>query len=187
MAHTFSCLRDHFLLSMPHLEDDTFAGTVVYLCDHNEYGAMGIVLNKPLNLSLAELLTHLELPCLSNNDLAIYAGGPVQPDRGFVLHRNYLDNPWLASYAVTDDITLTTSLDILEALAMHPSDDVLVALGCAGWGPGQLEKELADNLWLSCPANSSIMFGIPAKDKMQAAAALLGVNLNLMTAQVGHA
>lgn len=182
------CLRDHFLISMPHLQDDEFAQTIIYICDHSEYGAMGIVINRPLSMPLGGMLSHLEMPATTQAaQLPVYAGGPVQNDRGFVLHKEYLGNPWLATHAITDEIYLTTSTDILEAIAQGAPAEAIVALGYAGWGPGQLEQEISDNLWLSCQANSDIMFNLPAEERMQAAAALLGINLNLLTAHSGHA
>ncbi len=187
MSNFQTCLRDHFLISMPHLDDDTFAQTIIYICDHSEYGAMGLIINRPLAFNLNDLLQHLNIPPAGHSEIKVYEGGPVQPDRGFVLHRSFLGNPWLATHPITDDIYLTTSLDILEALAQAQSGEVLVALGHAGWGPGQLEQEISDNVWLSCPANSDIMFNMPASERMQAAAALLGINLNLLTAHSGHA
>ncbi len=188
MLNTQTCLRDHFLISMPHLEDDTFAQTIIYICDHSEYGAMGLMLNRPLNFHLDKMLNHLDLPT-SNiaRSIPVYSGGPVQNDRGFVLHKSYLGNPWLSTHAVTDELFLTTSFDILEALALSESTEALITLGYTGWGPGQLEQEITDNVWLSCPANSDIMFNKPAEERLQAAAATLGVNLNLLTTHIGHA
>lgn len=149
---------------------------------------MGLIVNRPLELNLTDLLSHLEIPSHpSNKEVKVYEGGPVQTDRGFVLHKSFLGNPWLSTHQITDDIYLTTSLDILEALAQTNSGEALVALGHAGWGPGQLEKEISDNVWLSCPSNSDIMFNMPASERMQAAAAMLGINLNLLTAHSGHA
>lgn len=190
MSAMKTCLRDNFLISMPHLNDDEFAETIIYICDHSEYGAMGLIINRPMSFCLDEMLNHLEL--LSKADAAttpIYAGGPLQNDRGFVLHKNLLGNPWLSSRSITDEITLTTSIDILEALGqgLPTNNEILIALGYVGWGAGQLEQEISDNVWLSCPSNSDIMFNMPAEERMQAAAALLGVNLNLLTAHSGHA
>ncbi len=184
-------LRDQFLISMPHLQDRHFAHSVSYICDHSEYGAMGLVINRPSGLALTELLAHLELQPADNASfpIPIYAGGPVHEDRGFVLHRpDGPHNSWLSSHPVTEEVSLTTSLDILEAITHDrgPSE-YLIALGYAGWGPGQLEQELSDNLWLSCPANLDILFRMPAEERLQAAASILGINLNLLTAHAGHA
>lgn len=188
MLNTQTCLRDHFLISMPHLEDDTFAQTIIYICDHSEYGAMGLMVNRPLNFPLDKMLSHLDLPSSSfAGAIQVHSGGPVQSDRGFVLHKSYLGNPWLSTHAVTDNLFLTTSMDILEAIALSNCAEALIALGYTGWGPGQLEQEITDNVWLSCPANSDIMFHEPAEDRLQAAATIMGVNLNLMTSHIGHA
>lgn len=184
-------LRHQFLLSMPHLEDPNFAQTLTYICDHSEYGAMGLIINRPAGMQLPELLSHLALnsdtPGLAEHP--VYAGGPVHEDRGFVLHSpNGYRADWLNTHRVTDEICLTTSLDILEAIAIGCGpDDFIITLGYAGWGPGQLERELADNLWLSCPANFDIMFRMPAEERLQAAASVLGINLNLLPAHAGHA
>jgi putative transcriptional regulator len=189
MPHT--SLRDHFLISMPHLLDDTFAQTVIYLCDHNEYGAMGIVVNRPSGLHMRDLLDHLQLDDQRtglDTERPVFNGGPVRDDRGFVLHTCTPDQEWLSSHAVSDHLCLTTSMDILEAIAHGAGPDTfLVALGYAGWGPEQLEQELRDNLWLSCPANSDILFHLPLEDRLHAAAATLGINLNLLPAHAGHA
>ncbi|WP_286236688.1 YqgE/AlgH family protein [Neptuniibacter halophilus] len=183
-------LRNQFLISMPHLNDQNFSQTVTYICDHSEYGAMGLVVNRPVGITLAELCDHLEIPCpsIANQQQEIYSGGPVRSDRGYVLHRSGHPEEWPGSHCVADDIYLSTSIDAIEAAAEGRfNHDYLVALGCAGWSPGQLEQEISDNVWLSCPANSDILFGIPAGDRLQAAASILGVNLDLLTAHPGHA
>lgn len=180
-------LQGHFLISMPHMDDPNFAQTVIYICEHNESGAMGIVVNRPIEMDLGQLLQHLEFSYNSDLTDLIYAGGPVQNDRGFILHR-HTTNEWDSCYNITDELTLTTSMDILKAISENSGpEQFLVALGYAGWGPGQLEQELSDNVWLSCTANLDIMFGTPAEERLQAAAATLGVNLDLLTSQSGHA
>jgi putative transcriptional regulator len=190
MTSSCYCLRNHFLISMPHLDDLNFTQTVTYICDHSEYGAMGLVVNRPVGLTLIELCDHLNLPCTSpdNQQKAVYSGGPLHSDRGYVLHQS--DNPlaWTSSHLIADDIYLSTSIDAIEAAAEgHFSHDYLVALGCASWGPNQLEEEMIDNVWLSCPANSDILFGTPAEERLQAAASVLGVDLGLLSAHSGHA
>lgn len=181
-------LQGHFLISMPHMDDHNFDHTVTFICDHNEYGAMGIVVNRPLELELDALLQQLDMsPPPELASVPVYAGGPVQCDRGFILHRPN-DSDWTSSFAVSDQLSLTTSTDILAAIAdSNGPDEYLVALGYAGWGAGQLEQELIDNVWLSCPANLDIMFRTPAAERLQAAASSLGVNLDLLTGQSGHA
>ncbi|MGH1460850.1 MAG: YqgE/AlgH family protein [Neptuniibacter sp.] len=190
MSISSQCLRDHFLISMPHLSDQNFSQTVTYICDHSEYGAMGIVVNRPIGISLAELCDHLGLHCpsIANQQRDIFRGGPLRTDRGYVLHK--ADNPmdWPSSDCIADDIYLSTSIDAIEAAAEgYFHHNYLIALGCAGWGPGQLEQEMSDNVWLSCPANSDILFSTPVRDRLQAAASTLGVDLDLLTALSGHA
>lgn len=186
--YTPGTLQGHFLISMPHMDDRNFDHTVTYICDHNESGAMGIVVNRPLELDLAELMQHLELANADHfKTEPVYAGGPVQNDRGFILH-SPVTRQFSSSLQINSELTLTTSVDILETIANgNGPEKYLVALGYAGWGSGQLEQELSDNVWLSCPADSDILFAIPAAERLQAAAAILGVNLDLLTSQSGHA
>lgn len=183
-----SYLKHHFLIAMPHMADPNFAQTVTYLVEHNEQGAMGLVINRPNDLSLADVLEQLrpdEEPPLRCQSLPIFAGGPVQTDRGFVLH------PSGQTFQATlelGELALSTSQDVLFAIA----DDTgprqhLITLGYAGWEAGQLEAELADNAWLTCPAAADILFDLPFDQRLAAAAARLGVNLSLLSAQAGHA
>ncbi len=190
MTPSSQCLRDHFLISMPHLNDQNFSQTVTYICDHSEYGAMGIVVNRPVGITLSELCDHLNLHCpsIANQQQEIFSGGPVRNDRGYVLHKATDPVEWASSHCIADSIYLSTSMDAIEAAAEGRfNHDYLIALGCAGWGPGQLEQELSDNVWLSCPANSDILFSIPVGERLQAAASTLGINLDLLTAHSGHA
>ncbi len=149
---------------------------------------MGIVINQPLDLTVAEIFDHLQItPNGDFTEVPVMAGGPVQIDHGFVLHR-HCDRTWEASLKVTPDITLTTSRDILRAIAEDDGpEDHLIALGYAGWSAGQLEQELAENSWLTLPANSDIIFSTPADKRLGAAAALLGIDMNLISAEAGHA
>ena len=180
---------NQFLIAMPSLNDPNFARTVTYICSHDESGALGIVINRPLELTLAELLEHIELPAPPSNplnSLIIYSGGPVQPQQGFVLHTPL--NSWESTLHISDSIGLTTSSDILRALTQNDGpEQLLVALGYAGWGPGQLEQEIVNNAWLSGPADLNIIFNTPASERWQAAATLLGVDLRLLSADAGHA
>jgi len=181
-------LCDHFLLAMPALREGIFSQSITYICEHSAQGAMGIVINQPLELSVAEIFEHLQIKTDANTaQYPVMAGGPVQIDHGFVLHRN-CDTPWEASLAVTDEVTLTTSRDILRSIASGkgPSDH-LIALGYAGWSAGQLEEELAYNSWLTLPADSDIIFSTPYQQRANAAAAILGVDMNLISSQAGHA
>ncbi|MEP5765787.1 MAG: YqgE/AlgH family protein [Halieaceae bacterium] len=181
-------LRDHFLLAMPSLTDAIFANSITYLCEHTEQGAMGIVINQPLDLCVEEVLAHLDLPCGGHlRETPVMAGGPVHMDRGFVLHRP-CDHEWEASLSVTEDICLTTSRDILVSISRDQGPpDNLIALGYAGWSAGQLESEISDNSWLTLPADSAIIFDTPCHLRMSAAAAQLGVDLNLISGEAGHA
>jgi len=181
-------LTNHFLIAMPALADPNFVHTVTYICEHNEEGAMGIVISRPTDLTLGEVLDHLEIAPSDSADVSVpvYSGGPVQTDRGFVIHTPV--GAWESSLAVTDDIAVTTSRDILTAIAHHEGPSrYLLALGYAGWGAGQLEQEMADNAWLSGPADDAILFDTAADERWQKAASLLGVDLNLLSSEVGHA
>lgn len=187
-AKSSDCLRDHFLLAMPCLTEGIFSQSITYICEHGESGAMGIVINRPLDLSVGEIFEHLQIATSDNfSSEPVMAGGPVQMDHGFVLHR-YSDRSWEASLKITPEITLTTSRDILRAIAVGDGPrDHLIALGYAGWGAGQLEQELADNSWLTLPGSSDIIFSTPCDQRLEAAAARLGIDMNLISAQVGHA
>ncbi len=183
-----TCLTHQFLIAMPALADPNFSQTVTYIGEHNANGALGLVINRPLTLTLGELLEHLQMTT-ERADIAalpIYHGGPVQPEQGFVLHSPL--GQWSTTLRITDQIGVTTSRDILQAAACGEGPEhLLVALGYAGWGPGQLERELAQNAWLSVPADPNILFHVPSAQRWRAAAALLGVDLLLLSADAGHA
>jgi putative transcriptional regulator len=181
-------LTNHFLIAMPALEDPNFFHTVTYICEHNAKGALGLVINRPLDMQLAEVLQHMDLQSVSpkTHQKTIHLGGPVQQNCGFVLHNPLGD--WEATLKVTDRIGITSSNDILKALASESGPDTyLVALGYAGWGAGQLEQELADNAWLNGPADPDILFHTADDERWNAAAASLGVNLDLLSSDTGHA
>ena len=182
------CLRDHFLLAMPGLDEGIFAHSVTYICEHGEAGAMGIVINRELELNLSEIFEQLEIDAPARfSDLPVMAGGPVQTDHGFILHRPCA-NDWDATLRVAPEMLLTTSQDILRAIAggEGPSE-YLVALGYAGWSAGQLEEEVGRNSWLTLPADHGIIFHTPPEQRLQAAAAGLGIDMNLISARAGHA
>lgn len=187
-ARSSDCLRDHFLLAMPNLSEGIFSQSITYICEHGESGAMGIVINQPLELSVAEIFEHLQITSRQDfSEMPVLAGGPVQIDHGFVLHRN-CPKTWEASLKVTPGITLTTSQDILRAIAQDSGpQEHLIALGYAGWSAGQLEQELAENSWLTLPADDDIIFSTPVDQRLGAAAALLGIDMNLISAEAGHA
>lgn len=181
-------LSNHFLIAMPALDDPNFHHTTTYICEHDEDGALGVVINRPLNMRLGEILKHMDIEP-GNEEISsrpVYMGGPVQSDRGFVLHEPAGD--WEATLKVTDKISITSSRDILQAIAAGKGPEkAIITLGYAGWGAGQLEQELVANTWLSGPASSKIVFDIPSEDRWTAAAALLGIDLNLLSTDTGHA
>jgi putative transcriptional regulator len=181
-------LTDQFLIAMPGLEDPNFHHTVTYICEHDENGAMGITINRPSGLRLNDILDHLEIPAGTSPaaEQRIYVGGPVQTDRGFVLHNT--GKTWDSTLQINPRISITTSRDILEDIARNSGPEKsLIALGYAGWGGGQLETELSANAWLNGPADPSIMFELAPDQRWQAAAQAMGVDLNLMASEAGHA
>ena len=186
---TTPSLRNHFLLAMPQLADPRFAHTVTYLCEHNENGAMGIVINRPLSVTIGDIFKQLQIDVspnpLNNNDL-VFAGGPVQTERGFVIHP--AEGQWESTIKMENNINITTSKDILHAIAHNAGPtEFLIALGYAGWSAGQLESELAANAWIYSPADTQILFRTPHDKRLEAAAGLLGVDINLLSSDVGHA
>jgi len=181
-------LTNQFVIAMPSLQDPNFHRTVTYLRAHNDEGAMGIVINRPLDLNLAEILGHMAIDVDNEdvNDMMVLQGGPVQRDRGFVIHEPA--GEWDAVLAVGTEIGVATSRDILTAVAHgNGPDRAVVALGYAGWGAGQVEREVQQNAWLSGPADSSIIFDLPYDERYESAARLLGVELDRLSGAVGHA
>lgn len=181
-------LNNQFLIAMPGMEDTNFSRTVTYVCEHSDQGAMGLVVNRPTGLQLVDIFEQLDIKPLNAmiGEQVVYSGGPMQPDRGFVLHTG--ERSWDSTLRVTPEISVTTSQDILHSIAAGEGpEQILITLGYAGWGAGQLEGELAANTWLSGPANSSILFDLPAEQRWHAAAELLGVNLDLLSMEAGHA
>ena len=181
-------LTDNFLIAMPTLEDPNFQRSVTYVCQHNESGALGIVVNQASEISISEILGQLEIDCANESWGAqmVMIGGPVHRDRGFVLHDT--TDEWDSSLRVTDALMLTTSRDILEALASGRGPErALLALGYAGWDAGQLESEMLENSWLSCPADADLLFDRPSEELWMAAAHRLGIDLNRLSGTVGHA
>ena len=182
------CLTNHFLIAMPQLADPNFFHSVTYICAHNEDGAMGIVINRPLAMALGDVLSQMDLEpdSAAIAALPVYLGGPVNTENGFVLHRPAQE--WDSTIAITAEVAVSTSRDILEAIArgMGPAD-ALLALGYAGWSAGQIEAEIAQNAWLSGPANLDIIFNTPSDKRWQRAASLIGVNLDSISHDVGHA
>lgn len=181
-------LSNNLLIAMPALADPNFARTVTLICEHSTDGAMGLVVNRPTTLKLREILDQLGIQGASTTlaDMPVYFGGPVQNSRGFVLHEPL--GHWEATMAVTDTLGVSTSRDILEALAHNEGPDrYIVTLGYAGWGAGQLERELTENSWLNAPSASDILFTLPAEHRWKAAAQLAGVDLTMLSSEAGHA
>jgi len=179
---------NHFLIAMPNLADPNFFHTVTYICTHSDEGAMGIIINRPIDLALGQILSHMNMTVNNQQALGmpVYQGGPVQPERGFVIHRPVSD--WDSSMKINDELSLTSSRDILQAIAEGDGpEQSLIALGYAGWEAGQLEQELADNAWLTHAATNAILFEVPVAQRWQAAADQIGIDMSLISSQAGHA
>lgn len=201
-------LSHHFLIAMPGLEDPTFAKSVVYVCEHSERGAMGLIINKPGDLSLKHLFEKVELP-LHRQDLLqsnVLHGGPVQTERGFVLHDPVLEKDsvdsensnteavatpnsiYASTLSVPGGLAMTTSKDVLEALANGSGPRrVVVTLGYASWGEGQLESEIGENSWLTVPADPAVIFDTPIEQRYDKALSLLGLQAWMLSSEAGHA
>ncbi len=181
-------LTHHFLIAMPSMADPNFSGTLTYICDHGTQGALGLVVNRPIELELSSLFEQIGLE-LSNETLrhqAVYYGGPVQTERGFVLHRP--THSYQSTLTVNDSVSLTTSKDVLEAVAHGEGPgQFLVSLGYAGWGPGQLEQEMAQNAWLSVAAEPGVIFDHTPEERLPAAMKLLGIDFTHLSDLAGHA
>jgi putative transcriptional regulator len=180
-------LTRHFLIAMPAMQDPNFSRTLTFVCEHNERGALGIVVNRPTDVTLDALFHQVEIP-LAAGDLArrpVFYGGPVQFDHGFVLHRPL--GEWKSTLPV-GDMGLTTSRDVLEAMARGEGPrEHLVALGYAGWAPGQLEDEIASNGWLTVETDVDLIFNVPPEARYDAAMHALGVNAAFLSEEAGHA
>ena len=181
-------LTNHFLIAMPAMADTCFSRTLTYICEHNEQGALGIVINRAVDLTLENLFDQLEIPC-NNSDpknLPVLFGGPVQQDCGFVLHQPIGD--WQATLSINHELGLTTSPDILQAIADGKGPEkALVTLGYSGWGPGQIEHELSQNDWLTVTASPSIIFDLSPAERLPVAMQMLGIDLSILSGEVGHA
>ncbi|ACJ30291.1 Conserved hypothetical protein [Shewanella piezotolerans WP3] len=183
-------LENQFLIAMPSLNDTFFERSLIYICEHNEKGAMGIMINRPSGIIVDELLQQMELAeepqPVTSLGREVLVGGPVNPERGFVLHTN--QDCWSNSDPITDSLMLTTSQDILSCLGSDKAPDkFLIALGYAGWTRGQLEQEIADNSWLSVPATVELLFDIEHEERWQLAAESLGFDIWQLSNLAGHA
>ena len=185
-------LTNQFLIAMPGMANDTFAGAVVYLCEHTEKGALGLVINKPIDIKLRNLFEKVELS-LDREDLAdapVYFGGPVQTERGFVLHEKLAGDgiAYNSTLTVPGGLEMTTSKDVLEALANGTGPSrVLVTLGYSGWGAGQLEDEMGRNGWINVGATPEVIFDTPVEKRYERALSLLGFDPRMLSQEAGHA
>lgn len=187
---------NQFLIAMPGMGGETFAGAVVYLCEHTDKGALGLVINKPIDITLKNLFEKVELP-LDREDLAaepVYFGGPVQTERGFVLHEAMTaeeegaESPYNSSLRIAGGLEMTTSKDVLEALSSGAGPKkLLVTLGYTGWAAGQLEDEMGKNGWINVDAAHDIIFSTPVGERYEKALSLLGIDLGMLSADAGHA
>ena len=183
-----SYLENQFLIAMPRMLDPYFTNTVTYLWKHNEEGALGIVINKPLKACIADIFAELDIVCPIEGffrEQHVLAGGPVERDKGFIIHD--AGQQWESSIEVTPEIAICTSKTILQDIAKGDGpENYLVALGCAGWDAGQLEREITENTWLTTPANAELIFSDDYTAKAEAAAALLGIDLQKISPEAGH-
>jgi putative transcriptional regulator len=185
-------LTNQFLIAMPGMADDTFSGTVVYLCEHSDKGALGLVINKPIDITLANLFEKVDLS-LEGSDLAeqpVYFGGPVQTERGFVLHepQGREGQTFSSTLQVPGGLEMTTSKDVLEAMSHGQGPRrVLVTLGYSGWSAGQLEDEIGRNGWLTVAAEPGIIFDTPVDQRYERALGLLGIDPRMLSQEAGHA
>ena len=181
-------LTDHFLIAMPAMADPYFAKSLTYICEHSEQGALGVVVNRPIEMTMKTLFDQIGIELESDEwaESLVHFGGPVQMDRGFVLHQPV--GEWQSTLAVNERIALTTSKDILEAVGRGQGPSKLfITLGYAGWSAGQLEQELSQNAWLTVPASPSIVFDLPWEARLPAAMQMLGVDFASLSDEAGHA
>ncbi len=181
-------LINHFLVAMPTMQDPRFARSVSLVCQHNEDGAVALILNKPISQTLADTFEHLNLPTdhLGNPEQAILYGGPVQPETGFILHQDKGD--WQATLTIDEQLYLTSSSDILEAISRNEGpQQYLFFLGYAGWSGGQIEDEMQDNAWFHISAQSGLIFNTPSDSIASAVLNEAGIDLTTISSQVGHA
>ena len=181
-------LTGHFLIAMPSLNDGFFNHAVTYICEHDETGSFGIIINQQTGITIKQIANEMNIKTDAsyNKDQSIFIGGPVDQGRGFILHRP--TGEWQSSLKVKNEVTLTTSKDILQAIVNNKGpEECIVALGYAGWAAGQLDNEMANNIWLNCPADEQIIFNTPTEERWKAAANLIGVDLSLLSSDTGHA
>jgi len=185
---TGDSLTGHFLIAMPSLNDGFFNQAVTYICEHDENGSFGIIINQQTGITMKQIAKEMAIEISENYDAKqpVFIGGPVDQGRGFILHQP--TGNWQSSLKVNNNVALTTSKDILQAIVNNegPQDNI-VALGYAGWAAGQLDSEMANNTWLSCPADEQIIFNTPVEERWKTAAKLIGIDLSLLSSDAGHA
>ena len=186
-------LTHHFLIAMPGLDDAAFAKSVIYMCEHTDRGALGLIINKPSDINLKGLFDKVELPLRREDltDALVFHGGPVQTERGFVLHESMMpgkESVYASTMSIPGGLEMTTSKDVLEALSTGAGPRrVFVSLGYSAWGEGQLESEISDNSWLTVPADMGVIFDTPADERYEKAMLLLGLQSWMLSPQAGHA
>ena len=185
-------LTHHFLIAMPGLQDEAFAKSVIYMCEHSERGALGLVINKPSDINLKKLFEKVELP-LHREDLTqspVFQGGPVQTERGFVLHESIMpgnESIYASTMTIPGGLEMTTSKDVLEALSTgYGPRKVFISLGYSSWGQGQLESEISDNSWLTVAADPAVIFDTPVDQRYAKALMLLGLEAWMLSPEAGH-
>jgi putative transcriptional regulator len=180
-------LKNQFLVAMPSLDDENFSHTVSLLCEHSDSGAIGLVINRPTELLLVDMMEQMGLAHERiDADAIVFWGGPVQPERGFVIHRE--PGGWESCMALDNGVYVTTSRDVLRAIGQGEGpDEYVVVLGYAGWGAGQLESEILHNAWLNAPVDEQILFRTPVPQRWAAATKLLGVDVTQLSGEAGHA
>ena len=185
---TDASLANHFLIAMPTLGDPNFSRSVIYVCEHHVQGTVGLIINRPMKFSLGLVFDQLQIDpiSVSTKNLPLLFGGPIQPERGFVIHRPL--GGWQSSLVLRDGVTVTTSNDIIRAIAQDKGpEDALVTLGYAAWTEHQLEQEVMSNLWLVCPYKAELLYEVPFDKRWEYAGLTIGVKMNQLTTDSGHA
>jgi putative transcriptional regulator len=183
-----SSLANHLLIAMPSLNDPNFERTVIYVCEHHEQGSVGLIINRPMKFTRALVFEqlHIEPVNVEQSHQPLMFGGPIQPERGFVIHKQF--GGWRSSLFLQEEVTVTTSNDIIRAIAEGKGPpDVLITLGYAGWVEHQLEKEIRDNTWLVAPWDKGIVYDLPFEARWDAAASALGIKMSQLSSNIGHA
>ncbi|MFT2110428.1 YqgE/AlgH family protein [Marinomonas sp. 2405UD68-3] len=187
MKTAFGSLKNHFLISMPQLSDPAFQQTIVYLCEHTPEGAFGLIINRPSDIVFTDLATHLGINVLDRRmaDVPIFLGGPVESERGFILHSR--EKSFINELPITEEISLSASFAVIEEIARGEApESFLISLGCSGWDAGQLEDEISQNQWLVCEADLDVLFNTSSDLQFSAATKVLGFDMSRLSPDVGH-